>query len=218
MLSKNEMKKFAEQFVSEKIKLKKNPAIHGKTDSYYLIKDGLFMSFENDSILLKITDVGYFIDNTEEMTPKTKNYINAINTIIKIENNVRGNDLVRKLDGEIYTEICFKIRNKRIVLDLFTLKSYFAIKQEKTSFGFIFFDIPYFYNYSANFSIKLDAFEMPYTHRASSDLSVKTTTNKKICGDFDMFKSSIVNEILDFNYFLDDIFNDQLNTLEMALL
>lgn len=217
MLNKKEMCNFAEQFFLGKVKLKKNPTIYGKNDSYYFAKDGLFMSFENDSILLRIPDVRFFTDTTEEITPKTKNYINAINTIIKIENNVRGNDLVRKLDGDIYTEMCFKIRNKRIILDLFTLKSYFALKQEKTNFGFVFFDIPYYCNYSANFSVNLDTFEIPYL-RPSNNLSVKTTTNKKICGDFDMFESSIVNEILDFNYFLDDVFNDQLNTLEMALL
>jgi hypothetical protein len=217
MLSKNEMKKFAEQFFLGKIKLKKDPTIYGKTDSYHFAKDGLFIFFENDSILLRIPDVSFFTDNTEEITSKTKNYINAINTIIKIENNVRGNDLARKLDGDVYTEMCFKVRNKKITLDLFTLKSYFAIKQEKTNFGIIFFDIPYYCNQSASISVNLNNLEMPY-NRPSNDLSVKTTPNKKISGDFDMFESSIVNEILDFNYLLDDVFHDQLNTLEMALL
>lgn len=218
MLSKNEMKEFAEQFFIGKIKLKKNPTIYGKADSYYFAKDGLFMSFENDSILLSIPDVVFFTDNTEEITPKIKNCVNAINTIIKIENNVRGNDLARKLDGDIYTEMCFKVKNKKIVLDLFTLKSYFAIKEEKTNFGLIFFDVPYYCNQSTTFSVKIDNFEIIYHRRPSNDFSVKPTQNKKICGDFDMFNSSIVNEILDFNYFLDDVFNDQLNTLEMALL
>lgn len=80
MLSKNEMKKFAEQFISGKIKLNKNPVIYGKTDSFNVVKNGLFISFDNDSIVLKIHDLRFFTDNTDELTQKTKNYINAINT------------------------------------------------------------------------------------------------------------------------------------------
>lgn len=218
MLNKKEMQNFAEQFVSGKIKLHKKPVVYGKNDSYYCAKDGLFMSFESDSVMLSIPDVGLFTSNTNKLTQKTKNYINSINEIIKIENMVRGDDLARKLDGDVYTELCFKIKNKKISLELFTLKSYFSIKQKSTSFGFIFFDIPYYCNQSADVSIKIEPFEIPYYRRQSNNLSVKTQVDKKITGDFEMFQSSIANEVIDFNYFLDDVFNDQLNTLEMALL
>lgn len=213
MLNKKEIYNFTEQFFLGKIKLKKNPTVYGKNDSYNFVKDGLFISFHNDEILLRIPDMNSFIVNTENLTPKIKNYIHAVNTIIKIENKVRDNNLARKLDGDVYTELRFKINNKKIILDLFTLKSYFAIKEKKTNFGFMFIDFPYYCNYSAKLSV-----EIPYYHSPSHNLSVHTSSNKKITGDFEMFTSSIVNEIIDFNYFLDNIFNDQLNTLEMALL
>lgn len=214
MLNKKAMQNFAAQFISGKIKLQKNPVIYGKNGSYYFAKDGLFMSFESDSVTLNIPDVGLFTNNTTELTQKTKNYINSINKIIKIENMVRGNDLARRLDGDIYTELSFKLTKKQINLDKITLKSYFSRKQEKTKFGLIFFDIPYFCNMSVNLNVELDDFNMPYV-KISDNLIVK---QKKVSGDFDMFKSSIANEVIDFKYFLDDVFKDQLNTLEMALL
>lgn len=199
MLTKTEMKKFAEQFITGKIKIRKNTPVYGKSDTYHVSNNNVFIHFEDNIINLKVPNVSLFMENTNDLTPKMSNYIVTANKLVKIENIARGDDIPRVLDGQLYTELSFKVVKKEISLSVFKLISYYAIKERTTSFGLIFYDLPYYNNYSSHLVINIES-------------------NNKISCDFDMFKLPIVNEVLDFDYLLDDVFNDQLNTLEMALL
>ena len=56
------------------------------------------------------------------------------------------------------------------------------------------------------------------SHRRYEEVFLKIGKNKSISGGLRILNNEVVQEVLDFNLILDDVFEDQLNTLEMALL
>lgn len=200
MLKIKQMKKFAEQFITGNVKIRKNNPIHGKADTYCAIQNEACIQFEDSSIILKVSNVGLLTDKLQEMTPKLRNYINNVNKIMEVENKHRENLYPMYLDGPLYVELVFSIKKKKTILSILKVYSYPAIKLIPTDFGGMIIDLPLM------------------IHR-SYDLIVNIESNKKVVNsDFAVFKLPVVREILDFNDVLDLVFIDQLNTLEMALL
>lgn len=207
MLNKKTMINFTKQFIDGKVKLQKNKTIHGKEDNYFIAKNGLFISFEDHSVVVKVPNINIFIEQNKDCPQKTKNYINGVDKIIKMENKLRINknkEFSGEIDGQIYTEILFKIEQNKFILDLFTVVGYFAIKQYPASV--------------TQFKFGLMILEMPIWNRQSSEMIVKVKDNEKINSDFKTFESNYANEIINFKDLLEDSFIDQLNILEMALL
>lgn len=199
MLTKNEMQKFASQFVTGKVKIKKNEQIHGKSDIYYVAQNGLFVIFENQSIIVKVPNVGVFLDRVFDVTPTLRNYINNINKLIEVENKFRTSNWPQKLNGPIYTEMSFKNKVNKQVLSGFTLTSYPFIRTIPTDFGGVMLDLAF--------------------HTNNEHLIMDFESNKNIVrSDLCVLTLPMINEILDFKNLLDEVFMKQLNTLEMALL
>lgn len=199
MLNKNEMQKFASQFVTGKIKTKKNEHIYGKSDSYYVTKNELFIQFQENSIIVRLSNVGSFLDSMLDVRPTLRNYINNVNKIIEIENKNRNTPWPTQLEGPINTEISFNIKKKKPILSKFTLTVYPHIRCIPTDFGGMIIDLPLHYN--------------------NELLIVNFESNEKVVhSDFRVLKLPFINEIVDFNDILDELFIKQLKTLEMALL
>jgi hypothetical protein len=199
MLNKSEMQKFASQFVTGKVKIKKNEHIHGKSDIYYVTQNGLFVQFEDHSIIVKVPNVGVFLDRVFDVTPTLRNYINNINKLIEVENKTRISHWPQKLNGTIYTEISFKIKENKQILSKFTLTIYPFIRSMPTDFGGMIIDL---------------AFHINNEHLIIDFESNQTIVRSDLC----VLTLPMINEILDFKNVLDEVFMKQLNTLEMALL
>lgn len=200
MLNKKEMQSFAEQFLTGKVKIRKNEPIYGKADSYHAVKDRVFIQFEESSIILKVSNVDLLIEHVSEMKPMLRNYINNMHKIIEVENKNRISDWPTRVEGQIYTEIAFDIKKKKPNLSVFTLIIYPMIKTRMTDFGFMIIDLPLMHHRSDNLIVNIEA------------------KQKVIDSDFIVFNLPVIREIIDFNNLLDEVFIDQLNTLEMALL
>lgn len=200
MLNKKAMQTFADQFMTGNVKIRKNNPIHGKADSYYAVQNEACIQFEDSSIILKVSNVCLLTDKLQEMTPILRNYIKNINKIMEVENKNRNNLYPRHLDGPLYVELVFSIKKKKPMISILKVCSYPAIKLIPTDFGGMIIDLPL----------------MIYR---SYDLIVNIESNKKIVNsDLAVFNLPVIREILDFNDILDEVFIDQLNTLEMALL
>jgi hypothetical protein len=200
MLNKKEMQAFADQFMTGKVKIRKNDPIHGKADSYYAVQNEVCIQFEDSSIILKVSNVCLLTDKIQEMTPILRNYINNVNKIMEVENKHRNNLYPMHLDGPLYVELVFSIKKKKPMILILKVCSYPAIKLIPTDFGGMIIDLPL----------------MIYR---SYDLIVNIESNKKIVkSDLSVFNLPVIREIIDFNDVLDEVFIDQLNTLEMALL
>lgn len=74
------------------------------------------------------------------------------------------------------------------------------IKTRMTDFGFMIIDLPLMHHRSDNLIVNIEA------------------KQKVIDSDFIVFNLPVIREIINFNNLLDEVFIDQLNTLEMALL
>lgn len=200
MLNKKEMQSFAEQFLTGKVKIRKNEPIYGKAESYHAVQDRVFIQFEESSIILKVSNVGLLTEPLSEMKPMLRNYINNIHKLIEVENKNRISDWPVQIEGPIYNEVAFNIKKKKPILSVFTLIIYPTIKTRLTDLGFMIIDLP-------------------LMHHRSDNLIINIESNQKVIdSDFIVFNSPVINEVLDFNNVLDEVFIDQLNTLEMALL
>jgi hypothetical protein len=200
MLNKKEMQSFAEQFLTGKVKIRKNEPIHGKADSYHAVQNRVFIQFEESSIILKVPNVGLLSEYVAEMKPLLRNYIKNIHKIIEVENKNRISAWPRQIEGQIYTEIAFDIKKKKPNLSVFTLIIYPMIKTRMIDVGFWIYDLPLMNHRSDNLIINIES------------------KQKVIDSDLIVFKLPVIREIIDFNDVLDEVFIDQLNTLEMALL
>lgn len=200
MLNKKEMQSFAEQFLTGKVKIRKNEPIYGKADSYHAVQDRVFIQFEESSIILKVSNVGLLSEHVAEMNPLLRNYINNIHKLIEVENKNRISAWPSQIEGQIYTEISFNLKKKKPNLSVFTLIVYPMIKTRMTDFGFM-------------------IYELPLMHHRSDNLIINIESKQKVIdSDFIVFNLPVIREIIDFNDVLDEVFIDQLNTLEMALL
>lgn len=200
MLNKKEMQSFAEQFLTGKVKIRKNEPIYGKADSYHAVQDRVFIQFEESSIILKVSNVGLLSEHVAEMNPLLRNYINNIHKLIEVENKNRISAWPSQIEGQIYTEISFNLKKKKPNLSVFTLIVYPMIKTRMTDFGFMIYELPLMHHRSDNLIINIES------------------KQKVIYSDFIVFNLPVIREIIDFNDVLDEVFIDQLNTLEMALL
>lgn len=200
MLNKKAMQAFADQFMTGKVKIRKNDPIHGKADSYYAVQNEACIKFEDSSIILKVSNVCLLTDKLQEMTPILRNYINNINKIMEVENKYRNNLYPMHLDGPLYVELVFSIKKNNPIISILKVFSYPAIKLIPTDFGGMIIDLPLMIYRSYNLIVNIES-------------------NKKIVNsDLAVFNLPVIREILDFNDVLDEVFIDQLNTLEMALL
>lgn len=200
MLNKKAMQAFANQFMTGNVKIRKNNPIHGKADSYYAVQNEACIKFEGSSIILKVSNVCLLTDKLQEMTPILRNYINNINKIMEVENKYRNNLYPMHLDGPLYVELVFSIKKNKPIISILKVFSYPAIKLIPTDFGGMIIDLPLMIYRSYNLIVNIES-------------------NKKIVNSaLAVFNLPIIREILDFNNVLDEVFIDQLNTLEMALL
>lgn len=200
MLNKKAMQAFADQFMTGKVKIRKNDPIYGKADSYYAVQNEASIKFEASSIILKVSNVCLLTDKLQEMTPILRNYINNINKIMEVENKYRNNLYPRHLDGPLYVELVFSIKKNKPMISILKVFSYPAINLIPTDFGVMIIDLPLMIYRSYNLIVNIES-------------------NKKIVNSaLAVFNLPIIREILDFNDVLDEVFIDQLNTLEMALL
>lgn len=200
MLNIKQMQAFTEQFMTGKVKLIKSNPVYGKADSYYAVQNEASIQFEESSILLKVSNVGLLTDKLTVMTPMLRNYINNVNKIMEVENNHRENSYPIHLDGPLYVELIFRIKKKKPMLSILKVCSHPSIKLIPTDFGGMIIDLPLMRFYR------------------SYDLIINVASNKKVINsDLTVYNLPIVREILDFNDILNEVFIDQLKTLEMAL-
>lgn len=205
MLNKKEMEKFASQYIKGRVKLHKNPKIYGKSDSYSCLKNNVFILFENKSITVKLSKTETVVESFDTTSNTLLNYLSRLTKFIYVENKLRCGDYDRPLNGEFDSEIIFQVVNKNIKKDAINFKFYLDYEERQ--------NISYFSN---NYSFPYVDFFL--SHRRYEEVFLKIGKNKSISGGLRILNNEVVQEVLDFNLILDDVFEDQLNTLEMALL
>jgi len=205
MLNKKEMEKFASQYIKGKVKFYKNSKIYGKSDSYSCSKDDIIILFEDKSITVKLSNAEKVMEKFEEASPQLIHYVNRLNKFVHMENKLRSGDYDRHLSGEFDSEIIYQVINKNINKKTINFKFYLDYKErQQTNIS-----------YNSNRYSWIDLFSF---YRRYEEVFVNIGRKKSISGDLRILKNEIVKEILDFNFILDDVFEDQLSTLEMALL
>lgn len=200
MLNKKEMEKFASQYIKGKIKLYKNTKIYGKPDTYSCFKDDILISFEEKSIIIKLSKTETKFENFDRKYNKLDYYLKGLKNFIDIENKFRDGYYDRPLNGQIDSEIIFQVKCKNITQETINLKFYIE-SQERDS----------------TVNSRYPCFEFFLFKKRYEEVFLKMGQHKNVTGDLRILQKEVVQEILDFNLILDDVFEDQLKTLEMAL-